>query len=114
MMKKSSLGQKLRKKKMSSNKQFKPTWINSNQNLPPPGKFVGWTAQVFKQIQERKDEAEKPESSIPPTLKSGQIEINGLEGCICAKCKEFFPYAEPNMDDGTLVCYNCRNPWPGN
>jgi hypothetical protein len=109
---KSSLGQKLRKKQMSSNK-YNPTWNNSKQNLPPSGKFVGWTAQVFKQIQERKDET-KPESSIPPTLKSGQVEINGFEGCICVKCKEFYPYAEPNMDDGTLVCYGCRNPWPGN
>ena len=32
-------------------------------------------------------------------------------GCFCAKCKEFFPYAEPNMEDGTLICYSCRMDW---
>ena len=31
------------------------------------------------------------------------------DGCVCKKCKELFPYAEPNQDDGTLVCYACRH-----
>jgi hypothetical protein len=31
------------------------------------------------------------------------------EGCNCKKCKEYFPYAEPNQDDGTLICYACRH-----
>lgn len=30
-------------------------------------------------------------------------------GCVCRKCKELFPYAEPNQEDGTLVCYACRH-----
>lgn len=33
------------------------------------------------------------------------------DGCNCKKCKEFYPYAEPNQDDGTLVCYSCRHGW---
>jgi hypothetical protein len=33
------------------------------------------------------------------------------DGCTCKKCKEFFPYAEPNQEDGTLVCYGCRMHW---
>jgi len=33
------------------------------------------------------------------------------DGCTCRKCKEFYPYAEPNQDDGTLVCYGCRMVW---
>lgn len=33
------------------------------------------------------------------------------DGCTCRKCKEFFPYAEPNQDDGTLICYGCRMVW---
>lgn len=33
------------------------------------------------------------------------------DGCDCKKCKEYFPYAEPNQDDGTLVCYKCRIGW---
>lgn len=32
------------------------------------------------------------------------------DGSLCIKCKEFFPYAEPNQKDGSLVCYGCRNP----
>lgn len=30
-------------------------------------------------------------------------------GCHCKKCGNHFPFAEPNQDDGTLVCWNCRN-----
>lgn len=33
------------------------------------------------------------------------------DGCHCKKCKEFFPYAEANQEDGTLVCYTCRKGW---
>jgi formylmethanofuran dehydrogenase subunit E len=33
------------------------------------------------------------------------------DGCDCKKCKEFYPYAEPNQEDGTLVCYKCRMGW---
>lgn len=33
------------------------------------------------------------------------------DGCECKKCKEFYQYAEPNQDDGTLICYGCRMVW---
>lgn len=33
------------------------------------------------------------------------------DGCFCEKCKEFFPFAEPNQKDETLICYSCRTPW---
>lgn len=31
------------------------------------------------------------------------------DGCDCKKCKVFYQYSEPNKDDGTLVCWACRN-----
>jgi hypothetical protein len=31
------------------------------------------------------------------------------DGCDCKKCKEYYPYAEPNQEDGTLICYACRH-----
>lgn len=34
---------------------------------------------------------------------------NKSEGCSCKKCKEFFEYAEPNQEDGTLICWACRH-----
>lgn len=35
-----------------------------------------------------------------------------LDGIACKICKEFFPYAEGNQEDGTLICYSCRqNPY---
>lgn len=38
-----------------------------------------------------------------------QAKMDGM-ACIC--CKEFYPYAEPNRGDGTLICYSCRqNPY---
>ena len=33
------------------------------------------------------------------------------DGCDCKQCKEFYPYAEPNQEDGTLICYKCRSGW---
>lgn len=30
------------------------------------------------------------------------------DGETCTKCKEFFPFAEPNQPDDTLICYSCR------
>lgn len=34
------------------------------------------------------------------------------DGMSCVKCDEFFDKAEPNQEDGTLVCYLCRqNPY---
>jgi hypothetical protein len=30
------------------------------------------------------------------------------DGCTCKKCQEFFPYAESNQDDGSLICYGCK------
>lgn len=33
------------------------------------------------------------------------------DGCTCKKCKEFYQYAEPNQEDGTLICYGCRMVW---
>ena len=37
--------------------------------------------------------------------------ISNKDGCTCKKCKEFYQYAEPNQDDGTLICYGCRMIW---
>lgn len=30
-------------------------------------------------------------------------------GCVCLKCRELYPYAEPNQKDGTFKCYSCRH-----
>jgi len=43
-----------------------------------------------------------------PTSDSCKVIINGVEGCTCKKCKDFYPYAEPNMDKEQFVCYSCR------
>ena len=47
-----------------------------------------------------------PEEAAPATKKSAKS-----DGCTCKKCKEYYPYAEPNQEDGTLVCYGCRTRW---
>ena len=35
------------------------------------------------------------------------------DGCFCLLCKEYYPYTEPNRDDGTMICYMCLNPMFG-
>ena len=35
-----------------------------------------------------------------------------MDGMACKLCKEFYPYAQGNQEDGTLICYSCRqNPY---
>lgn len=35
-----------------------------------------------------------------------------LEGMSCACCQDFYPMAEANQPNGTLLCFSCRqNPW---
>jgi hypothetical protein len=31
-----------------------------------------------------------------------------FDGIMCRSCKEFFQMAEPTNEDGTLICYSCR------
>ena len=31
-----------------------------------------------------------------------------MTGLVCKKCNEYFEFAEPNQDDGTLICFVCR------
>ena len=32
-----------------------------------------------------------------------------IDGCACTRCREFFHMAEPNQENGTLICWQCRN-----
>jgi hypothetical protein len=34
---------------------------------------------------------------------------DGRDGCDCVKCNNFYPFAESNQEDGTLICFSCRN-----
>lgn len=35
-----------------------------------------------------------------------------LDGMNCSNCKDFYQMAEPNQEDGTLICYSCKqNPY---
>lgn len=44
----------------------------------------------------------------PPKKKEVKIK-DGRDGCDCTKCKTFFEFAEPNQEDGTLICWACRH-----
>lgn len=33
---------------------------------------------------------------------------SSTDGCTCTKCGDVFPYAEPNQEDGSFRCWNCR------
>lgn len=30
-------------------------------------------------------------------------------GANCEKCQEHFPFAVPNQENGTMICWSCRN-----
>jgi formylmethanofuran dehydrogenase subunit E len=31
------------------------------------------------------------------------------DGYVCKRCREYYPFAEANQKDGTLICYSCRH-----
>lgn len=48
------------------------------------------------------------DDDFPVIVKESQRKSKG-NGCTCAKCGEHYPYAEPNLSDGTFKCWSCRN-----
>lgn len=32
-----------------------------------------------------------------------------IDGCTCLKCKDFYHQAAPNQDNGSFICWTCRN-----
>lgn len=57
-------------------------------------------------------ESDYESENIPDTVRSDQIKPKRApgdpDGMSCKSCKEFYPMAEPNQSDGTLICYSCR------
>jgi hypothetical protein len=42
------------------------------------------------------------------SLKNGK----SPDGMFCKNCRSWYQFAEPNQEDGTLICYSCRfNPY---
>jgi len=49
-----------------------------------------------------------PECKVIPQ-KITTIYSSSSNGMVCSGCKKHNPYAESNQNDGTFICYNCRN-----
>lgn len=49
------------------------------------------------------DDAEKHPMAKKVTMPDGS------DGMNCVDCNEYFPYAGSNQENGTLICYTCRN-----
>lgn len=46
---------------------------------------------------------------IPIEAKPEAKKKSNKDGCDCKKCKEKYEWAEPNQEDGSFVCWECRN-----
>lgn len=75
------------------------TSTNGGQWITVPNPWVGGTITVGPQIS-----FDDIDLAVPVEEKE-----NKSDGCSCKKCKEFFEYAEPNQEDGTLICWACRH-----
>lgn len=49
------------------------------------------------------DYSENQESS-----KDKHIREREKDGEFCVKCKEFYPFAEPNQPNNKMICYSCN------
>jgi hypothetical protein len=87
---------------------------------------VGWVMYVPNYITvphaEKITEALSRKYGIDKKYHGGRMVVVGIDsvldviirtdGTVCVGCKKFYPYAEPNQDDNTLICYSCRdNPY---
>lgn len=54
------------------------------------------------------DELDGPPDDYPVIVKKSKTKSKG-NGCVCPKCGELYPYAEPNQPDGSFKCWSCRN-----
>jgi len=34
--------------------------------------------------------------------------VESRTGMVCSDCNEYFEYAVPNQEDGTMICFSCR------
>jgi hypothetical protein len=87
---------------------------------------VGWVVYVPSYIAvphaKKLNEALARKFEIDKKYLGGRMIVVGIDsvhdviirtdGTTCIACKKFYPYAEPNQDDKTLICYSCRdNPY---
>lgn len=90
---------------MSTNNSSPPNGGNSNNGGGIlPGNFITYTFTTGAGGWVTWPPAVVPADAAP-------VKKKDKDGCDCKKCKEFYPYAEPNQDDGTLICYKCRIGW---
>ena len=47
--------------------------------------------------------------SMPLETPAEPAKKKDSEGLSCRKCDEYYPMAEANQTDGTVVCYACRH-----
>jgi hypothetical protein len=48
------------------------------------------------------------ELDLPLELGDDDYAVLVREPCVCFKCGEIYPYADPNQKDGSFKCYSCR------
>jgi hypothetical protein len=65
----------------------------------------------YKYIPTQKEYNRSATMSVEAVVHSRVPEHGEMDGCVCSKCHNFYPYAEPNQEDGTLICYSCRTTW---
>lgn len=68
--------------------------------LPYIGMKSGWTINLHDVI-----------FVVTTSTVNAKVTLNhsgSNDGCTCIRCNNFYPYAEPNQPNGSLICYSCR------
>lgn len=78
-------------------------------NIPfPTAAGGGWFTVTYPSNPTPAEESHVVEIDLAVPVEKKKI---NKDGCRCKKCKEFYPYAEANQEDGTMICYTCRKGW---
>lgn len=89
--------------------QSKKWYAGADLSLPKGKQLEECTLEDLEYCIKADDVA--AEKALQQPKVNPRVVVNGKEGCVCEKCKDFYPFAEPNMSNGSMICYSCRNPW---
>jgi hypothetical protein len=79
----------------------------TDDNIGAAGINFGW---ILRELESKVDLA-----SLLDAMENYVVDIRlrrKLDGMFCCKCGAFYDFAEANQEDGSMICYSCRqNPY---
>jgi hypothetical protein len=77
---------------------------DGDQSVINTGAYLSWLVRETHANIELLDLLEKLEVYVENIRQRKSV-----DGMFCCKCGTFYNFAEANQEDGSMICYSCRN-----